>query len=107
MFIFMHIYNNWCGSSHAPSSHWIVSCHKEIIMDNVFPVFSFDLFHYLEYKWSSIEFLFGNFDNFDVSVAESDEKSVSEGVPGDWGHLMEFISFDFLGLFLINSLLSI
>ncbi len=58
------------------------------------------------YIESSVSFFLSYFNDLKVSVAETNEKSVSEGVPGNGGHLVEFISFGLLWLFLFKALLS-
>ena len=54
----------------------------------------------------SVGLLLSDFDDLEVSVAEADEESVAEGIPGNGGHLMELIGLDLLGLLLFKVLLS-
>ena len=55
----------------------------------------------------SVELLLSDFDDLQVSVRETDEESVSEGVPGDRGDLVELIGLDLLGLLLLKVLLAL
>ena len=55
---------------------------------------------------NSVELFFSNFEGLDDSVGETDEKSVTKGVPGDWGNLVEFVKSDLLALFFFKVLLS-
>ena len=56
---------------------------------------------------SSVQLLLSHFDNLEVTVAESDEESVSEGVPGNGGHLVELVSLGLLGSLLRKVLLAL
>ena len=55
----------------------------------------------------SVWFLLSHLDHLDITVAESNEESVSKGVPWDGGHLVEFVSFGFFGGLLLQSFLSL
>ena len=58
------------------------------------------------YIESSVGFLFSNFNDFKVSVAETNEKSVSKSIPSNRGNLVEFVSFSLLWLLLLKALIS-
>ena len=55
----------------------------------------------------SVWFLLSHLDHLDVAIAEPDEESVSEGVPWDGGHLVEFVSLGLLGGLLLQGFLSL
>jgi hypothetical protein len=59
------------------------------------------------YIESSVGFLFSNFNDLKVSIAETYEKSVSESIPGNRSNLVEFVSFGLLWLFLFKALFSL
>lgn len=55
----------------------------------------------------SVQLLLSHFDHLQVSIAEADEETVSEGVPGNRGNLVELVSLDLLGSLLLEVLLAL